>query len=94
MWETMPPLSRRELSRIEIVRSWAEAYEEEVWTNLLLTPDNVDRFLMSPDRSQAKERKFMISDLIPTSIKKPSAKTKPSPKQMEDSPLNKKGLKS
>lgn len=63
----MERLSHREHASIEVVRSQAAAYSNKLWSDYLLVPIHIDRFLMSHHRYQVQGHEFMLIGSIPVS---------------------------
>lgn len=49
------------MNRIKLIEYWVVAHTEEIWTDNLLTEDNIKRFLMSPERSYIRGCDFILS---------------------------------
>lgn len=64
-------LTDRECSHVKIVLSWAKDNEDALWTKILLTPTNIDRSLVVPDRSHVRGHKLKVVT--------PSSKNRPLP---------------
>lgn len=62
----MLALSLRELACIKVAHAWATAHPNEVWTNCLLTPNNINKFLASPTHLNVRELTFMYIETAHT----------------------------
>lgn len=72
----MSLLSPRELAHIKIAYAWVAAHADDLRMDYLLSPHNIDRFLIFPTRLHNQGQEFMFIDTIPIFPLEPTEKSR------------------